>query len=586
MRLSSGIGLIFINIMVSFYPCSGQVIIGENGEWNLSRSDGLIIRNEHYQPQNTSSLPEVTDWEIPLIAPMNASLRIADIDGDSILDIIATTYAPPPNPYWGGQIFVKDINGNDVTGWPFETTSPFSCAAAIGDVDNDGDMEIAAGSWNSMFLLNHDGSYYEGWPVGNGVNYSPTLADLDNDNDLEIIYPSGSILYVRHHDGSYFDGFPVTAPEDLGSPAVGDIDDDGQLEIVGCTLAGPVDPDPYEIYAWELDGSVMPGFPVATSGVVKSTPALADVNNDGFLEIVVAAYHSTDLDYIYCVDYQGNQLDGWPVRAGYCRLSSPALADIDNDGDLEIFIGGLQTAGGYTEILYGYDYQGNSLEGWPVLLPHDGGAGNINSSPVVAEIDDDPDSPEIFVKTYNNIFGLNADGSYIEGFPYAINDDGNTGTYSPSPAIGDLDNDGEAELIFASSSGRLYLVDWTGTYDADRSDWPMYKHDQWGSSRYGGGIFTSIGGVVLLPESIELGQNYPNPFNARTTIRFTLDKPSKVNIAIYNLLGRRIDTIINEVKPSGMHSVVYDASALASGIYFYNLTAGEQTKTGRMILLK
>ncbi len=548
-------------------------------------NDGTVYVEKDL-PEVISDIKDIADWDIAFETPMTSSICLADVDGDGIKEIVATTYGPQPNPYQAGAIHIVSLDGVELDGWPYNTSEPFSTSAVVGDVDNDGDMEIAAGDWSLMYLFNHDGTSYPGWPQYNGINCAPTMADLDGNGDLEIIYPSNNILYIRNHDGSYFEGFPVSAPDNIGSPAIGDIDNDGQLEIVSGTLAGGVGPDPYEIYAWETDGSVITGFPIATSGVVKSTPALGDVNNDGYLEIVVAAYHTSNLDYIYCVDYQGNALPGWPIRADYVRLSSPALADIDNNGTLEIFIGGLVTSGGFVEMIYGFDHEGSQLDNWPIPLNHDGGAGNINSSPIVAEVDDESDSPEIFVRTYNNIFGLNADGSYMTGFPYAINDDNSSGTHTPSPAIDDMDGDGDADMIFATPSGRIYYVDWSGTFNAERTDWPMYKHDQWGLSRWGGDIGTGVDEQIELPVSTELMVNYPNPFNAKTTISFTLEKQRQVNLSIYNLLGRKVSTLVEGKLVAGSHIAMFDASELPSGIYFYKLVAGDQEMTNRMILLK
>lgn len=92
-----------------------------------------------------------------------------------------------------------------------------------------------------------------------------------------------------------------------------------------------------------------------------------------------------------------------------------------------------------------------------------------------------------------------------------------------------------------------------------------------------------VGGVPL---HAMLWQNYPNPFNATTEIRYTLPTPTDVRVDIYNLLGERIETLVECRQEAGEHSVNWDASKAASGVHFYKLTAGDFTETKRMILVK
>jgi len=89
-----------------------------------------------------------------------------------------------------------------------------------------------------------------------------------------------------------------------------------------------------------------------------------------------------------------------------------------------------------------------------------------------------------------------------------------------------------------------------------------------------------------LPTELKLKGNYPNPFNASTTISYSLSKPSDVKIAIYDMLGRLIETINSETQTAGDHSVIWNADNFASGIYFYRITAGELEQTEQMTLLK
>ncbi|MBD3169796.1 MAG: T9SS type A sorting domain-containing protein [candidate division Zixibacteria bacterium] len=89
-----------------------------------------------------------------------------------------------------------------------------------------------------------------------------------------------------------------------------------------------------------------------------------------------------------------------------------------------------------------------------------------------------------------------------------------------------------------------------------------------------------------IPTSFSLFQNYPNPFNPSTTIKYQLPSNSKVKLDVYNLLGQKVKSLVNEWQTAGYKAVHWDASGYASGIYFYRLTAGKFTETKRMLLLK
>ncbi|MEI7485057.1 MAG: T9SS type A sorting domain-containing protein [Ignavibacteriota bacterium] len=89
-----------------------------------------------------------------------------------------------------------------------------------------------------------------------------------------------------------------------------------------------------------------------------------------------------------------------------------------------------------------------------------------------------------------------------------------------------------------------------------------------------------------LAESFELYQNYPNPFNPNTTIKFTLPKSSYVNLSVYDVSGKLVGVIMNEKRSAGTYSVLFNASYLSSGTYFYRLTAGDFSSVKRMILIK
>jgi len=90
----------------------------------------------------------------------------------------------------------------------------------------------------------------------------------------------------------------------------------------------------------------------------------------------------------------------------------------------------------------------------------------------------------------------------------------------------------------------------------------------------------------LTPNEYMLYQSYPNPFNPSTKIKYTLPKAEKVKIEVFNLLGQRIETLINKQRPSGSHEVEFTSKDLPSGVYLYRIEAGEYQEVKKMILMK
>ncbi|MGQ7719919.1 T9SS type A sorting domain-containing protein, partial [Melioribacter sp. OK-1-Me] len=86
--------------------------------------------------------------------------------------------------------------------------------------------------------------------------------------------------------------------------------------------------------------------------------------------------------------------------------------------------------------------------------------------------------------------------------------------------------------------------------------------------------------------NFSLFKNYPNPFNPATKIRFSLPEASFVTLKVYDVLGREIKELVNEVKPSGEYEVEFNGSNLPSGTYVYKLTAGKYSAVGKMTLMK
>ena len=88
------------------------------------------------------------------------------------------------------------------------------------------------------------------------------------------------------------------------------------------------------------------------------------------------------------------------------------------------------------------------------------------------------------------------------------------------------------------------------------------------------------------PYTYQLNQNYPNPFNPTTHIAYTIAKRGMVSLLVYDLLGREVSTLVNEVKEAGRHTVPLNGTKLSSGVYFYCLQAGSFSETKKLVLLR
>ena len=101
-------------------------------------------------------------------------------------------------------------------------------------------------------------------------------------------------------------------------------------------------------------------------------------------------------------------------------------------------------------------------------------------------------------------------------------------------------------------------------------------------------IIASVKETTLnhIPDKYLLGQNYPNPFNPSTKIKYSIPQSSNVKIEVYDIIGNSIETLINKEQPAGTYELTWYAGGLPSGIYFYQLSAGDFISTKKMILMK
>jgi len=273
-------------------------------------------------------------WSAPLEHVFWNPPAIADIDGDGIGEIFVsssyTTYA---------------FRGNGTLLWSYSAGYHFS-NVAVGDLGNDGTKEVvfvgrssSSAAWRVFALRATDGSFVWSYTISNWGNVA--LADLDNDGQLEVVvvYHGGGVRALRHNGSLYWQRtFTCTSDHSVNSPTIADLNGDGLREIlVGCY-------DQRTVYALRgTDGSTLWSYIDAQTGSQSSSRKIGDIDGDGALEVVLTSYYSPHLIVLDgatgTVEWTWNN----PFGVGFEGL---AIADVDNDGCMEIVVGPNSTTAG------------------------------------------------------------------------------------------------------------------------------------------------------------------------------------------------------------------------------------------------
>jgi hypothetical protein len=427
----------------------------------------------------TTNPPQLTGWPNSLGKESASSPKIADVDGDTHPDIVVGAefvYA------WDGRgIELRDGDDQPLTWGIFNTEGDnYTATVALGDIDSTLGAEIVAASWNTkeIYVFTHDGSTLPGWPQATRdlCWASPVIGDFDGDGDREVIaYDVDGIVYVWHHDGTeLMDGdsnpatngpfFAAGLPSHgwhVSTPALADMDDDGIVEIV---VAAPQD----NIYVLNADGSNVAGWPVGIGDAtanVGASPVVGDIDNDGFPEVILQNSFSRVLG----LNHDGTSMTGWPqwVSGNSFFAGSPALADLDDDGYLEVVIPGQNS------MLYIFTHTAGYYPGWPKAYASSAGS---ESSPIVADITGDGNLDIIHGGEEGRLNAWESDGTEIPGFPIQLN-----GFHRGTPIVKDLDFDGDIELITSCWDQNIYVWDLEAQALPRYAAWNGFHGDQFNS---------------------------------------------------------------------------------------------------------
>ena len=391
-------------------------------------------------------------------------------------------------------------------------------ATAVADLDSDGKPEVIASPY-SLFVLNgEDGSVqWDVDPPGGRTWPGVVVADIDDNGDLEIAVAQGSgYVTVYDHLGNQVWTRQPESNELRGLSAY-DLDDDGTLELV-VTATG----DELNAYVYEHDGTLRPGWPQLNNdsgygwGVYNDNAALGDLDGDGLGELVIPS----DVHYINAYEANGSQIpanaiyggNGWgkvgiwesleiELRGwGMCNgdrtesyrtnfADGPAvIADVNGDSAVEVVVTGnvYDCNAGYPPSRYigvyifnadrsrfnadGYNWETVPIDTGAPLSEDYNVIESAMPNPVVADLDGDGEREILFASYDGRLHAFWLDKTEHHNWPYNVSGTGAGIRFASEPVVADLDNDGLAEVIFASwpqkgSSyvGKLHILNYQGS---------------------------------------------------------------------------------------------------------------------------
>ncbi len=601
--------------------------------WNSETSQWELL-----EPQ-TSVLKGAGSWK---------SAQVVDIDGNAEEEIIVGTWYTTVEGGHGIWVYQYDAQGDSLKGTKVVDLSKWMTSygvygGAVGDIDLDGKLDYVFGSRSAtpnaaIFRVEYQGAQDQvmdpaNWTVevidsmyaSDGGRWGIIgLANVDDEPSLEVLYtssvPAGGLfgeapmpvvvldyngtvevgpwnkvdinyeykgiaikglkaphgIVVDNQDriwvGEYSGGLKVFSPPDTNAiVAIDSVSltapsgNDTLVSLNGCRGMN-IDPDGNIIYVKRKYGDPLGvvvkfnanDFSVMNYLFIDYSPSKPAIDDEGYIYIAKVAGVSP-VDVIDPTTFEITQtitLD--PLAGTYTR-------GIEVSPDGKRLIPGNLDAGVHKL----YVYETNDFVNYPVV---DSIYKDNKGTPILT-------TQSVTIDRFggDNIYWISQDNSYgnggqdqLDNALVMLNFDNMTYGYVWMPDPGASGYTGPRGAALASDGKTCYIANWNGGV--------VYKYEI--------DIPTAIENDVKVVSGYKLEQNYPNPFNPVTNIKFYLPKAEKVELTVYNMLGQKVATLVNENLSAGYKTITFDASHLASGVYVYVLKAGNVKLSKKMTLLK
>lgn len=474
-------------------------------------------------------------WPQHLIVPSGYSTNdwrqivVADLDQDGAQEILTVE----PGNLEGKMARLLVYRPDGALGWSRALAAGFPTTdlPTVGDIDGDGMSEVFVdvGDSGRIWAFRHDGRPLDGdWPaLAGGGNFGKVLADLDGDGTGELVvygtssaaHPTGQRMLavldrwgrIRQQWFMADAALPLEVPRQF--PAVADLDDDPDLEIVAIAGEGGV-------AMFDLRQPEGPVWQAQTGGFLYGSPVVGDIDGDHRAEVIVASHNASARGKtgtrggVFVYDREGQIRPGWPVLIHESFTATPALGDLDHDGALDIVAVNWEE-----KLIHLLRYDGFDHPGWPVgpILANDASLfpmlGSVKSMPVVGDVNGDG-WPDVVVITpgYPNQAAATGDISYFGGVkawsragkpidlhphPHVtalVTETGAGNRFKAGPPVlTDLDGNGRLDIVASTiedygyggraaanvAKGRYSIYAWEldAPHVPDDLPWPMFQRD-------------------------------------------------------------------------------------------------------------